>query len=64
MEYGHEGKLLILVGGPAQEFPPFFSENSSGNALYQKSKIWVVIWQDSAPKIFPHQFLILHPSQC
>jgi hypothetical protein len=31
--------LTATVGGPAQDFPPvFFSENSSGNALSQKSK--------------------------
>jgi hypothetical protein len=31
----------IGVGGPAQEFPPvyFLSENSSGNALSQNSKL-------------------------
>jgi hypothetical protein len=44
---------------PARFF--FLSENSSGNALSQNSKLRVVIWQDRAPKILPRQFFFPPP---
>jgi hypothetical protein len=53
----------VAIRGSCLRVPAIFLSfrKSSGNALSQNSKLRVVIWQDSAPKISPCRFLILPP---